>query len=133
VGGFASSDEDRRILWEQFVEVHGQTQETYDSSLRTLAAGAVGLTVSLATALHRLPASGVAAVVLFLASLALNLVSYGSAQLDMRARINCLREKRTEGVEGNQWTRATTCLNVGAGAVLVAGGVLLAVFIAQST
>ena len=125
--------EDRRTLWEQFVEVYAHSQESYDSSIRGLAAGAVAVTVSLATALQALSTWGVAAVTAFLASLGLNLASYVTAQLDMRARLDSLRAGREDGTEGNRWTKATTGLNVIAGLTLIAGGVLLAIFVAKAS
>jgi hypothetical protein len=33
------TDDGRRILWEQYVDTYVDSQETYDSSVRTLAAG----------------------------------------------------------------------------------------------
>jgi hypothetical protein len=123
------SDEERRILWEQFVEVHGESQEAYDNSVRTLAAAGVGVTASLATALHGITSSGIAAVTLFLLSLGLNLGSFGTAQLDMRARTAELRASNNPPSERNGWTTATTVLNVLAGIGVLVGGVLFAWFV----
>jgi hypothetical protein len=127
------SDEERRTLWEQFVEVYAHSQESYDSSIRTLAAAGVGVAVSLAAALESLNTAGVWAIVLFLSSLGWNLGSYATAQLDMRTRIACLRDDRHEGLEGNRWTVATRVMNVAAGAALIAGGGLLALFVSSET
>lgn len=124
---------ERQILWEQFVEVHAKVQESYDSSVRALAGGGVGITVSLATALHSLSGTGIAAVALFLASLGSNVLSYATAQMDMRTRTEDLRTGRYERIEGNNWTKGTTALNVIAGITLLAGGVLLAAFVATTT
>lgn len=123
------SEADRRTLWEQFSEVHKKSQESYDSSVRAFAAGGTGITVSLATALHALAGSGLAAISLFLASLTFNFISHVSAQFDMRSRVASLRTDRLEGVEGNRWTTTTTALNWMAGAALIAGAILLAIFV----
>jgi hypothetical protein len=131
--GSALSEQDRRILWEQFVGVYASSQQSFDTAVRAIAAAGLGLTVSLATALHTLPASGVAAASLFLVSLFCNLTSFGTAQLDMRKRVDCLRRNQTEGIQGNGWTTATKTLNLLAGLGVVAGGILLAIYIAHST
>jgi hypothetical protein len=126
----SSEFEDRRILWEQFCEVHAEQQQSYDGSIRTLAAAGVAVTASLGTALDGLAGWGVAAIILFLTSLGLNLISYVTAQRDMKVRLESLAEHGlTDAVEGNIWTTWTTALNLGAGAALVVGGVCLAVFV----
>jgi hypothetical protein len=123
-------EQDRRTLWEQFCEVHAKQQESYDSSIRALAAAGVAVTVSLGTALDGLTGLGTTAVILFLLSLGLNLVSYVTSQRDMTAPLNALRDEGlTEAVEGNCWTVATTLLNVAAGVALVGGGAFLAWFV----
>lgn len=127
------TNEDRRILWTQFVEVYAHSQETFDTSVRAMAAAGVGITVSLATAIKSFPGSGRAAVVLFLSSLVANLISYGTAQFDMKTRIACLRAEKTDGIEGNGWTVATTVLNVLAGACVIAAGVMLAIYVSRTT
>jgi hypothetical protein len=126
-------EEDRRILWEQFVEVYAHSQKSYDDAVRALAAAGVALTVSLATALHHFATSGLVAVIFFLVSLGLNLASFGTAQADMKTRIACLRARKTDGIEGNRWTTVTTALNGAAGAGVLTGSVLLAVYIAHAT
>lgn len=126
------SEGERTALWEQFAGVYERSQESYDSSVRTLAASGVVVTVSLATALGTLEQAGLAATILFLTSLALNLGSYSSALLDMRARLNCLRVGRAEGIYGNRWSSCTTALNILAGVALIFGGVLLSVFVADN-
>jgi hypothetical protein len=123
------SEEDRRTLWEQFVEVYAKSQESYDSSVRTLAAAGVGVTASLATALHILGPQGTAAIALFLASLACNVTSHVTAQLDMRVRLACLGKGLDEGYDSNRWTTSTWLLNIFAGVALTAGGVLLAIYV----
>lgn len=124
----------REKLWEQFVSEHGKAQEDFDSSLRTLAGAGLAITVSLATALNGLPGTGLAAAATFLGSLLLNLGSYVFVQLDMNARREALKENPAtfEGAERSRWTTWTWLSNVGAGAALLAAGVLLVVFIARS-
>jgi hypothetical protein len=127
------SAEDRRILWEQFVEVHGDSQKSYDTSVRILAAAGSATTASLATALHRLDGAGAGAFTLFLVSLGLNFVSYATAQGDMHGRLKSLRKHSTLYPPRNSWTTATDVLNVLAGGTLIAGGALLGLFVSWST
>jgi|SRR5436309_10223315 hypothetical protein len=124
--------EQRQALREQFIEVYSEQQTTFDNSVRTLSSAGVAVTVSLAAALKKMPAAGKWAVGLFVATLALNLVSYATAQLDMRARLRSLNEKRDHEIEGNGWTKATRTLNIAAGLCFVTGAVLLAVFVGRS-
>jgi hypothetical protein len=130
----ALTPEQREKLWEQFVQEHGKAQEDFDSSLRTLAGAGLAVTVSLATALRTMPHTGLWAAGLFLGSLFLNLGSYVFVQLDMRARMGSLRKSPTSyaGAERSKWTTWTWLMNVGAGVALLAGGVLLVIFIARS-
>jgi hypothetical protein len=130
----ALTAEQREKLWEQFVREHGNAQEAYDSSLRTLAGAGLGLTVSLGVALEELPSSGSWAAALFLVALLLNLGSYVSVQLDMRARLGALREHPAgyRGAERSRWTTLTWLANVAGGLALLAGGLLLLAFIAGS-
>ena len=127
----ALTKEQRVALWEQFVTEHGKAQEDFDSSLRTLAGAGLAITVSLATALKALPDTGLAAAALFLASLLVNVGSYVFVQLDMRTRMNALKVSPAEyqGAERSVWTTWTWLMNVAAGVTLLAGGVLLVVFI----
>ena len=128
------TSDQRKALWEQFVAEHGKAQETFDSSLRTLAGAGLALTVSLATALKTLPHIGVVAAALFLASLLVNLISYVSAQLDMRKRLKRLKVSGAtyEGAERSLWTTVTWAMNVAAGASLFAGGIVLVIFISRT-
>ena len=126
------SNEDRRIVWEQFVEVYARSQEAFDTSARTLAAGSVAVTVSLGTALDDLSGCGIAAVTVFLGALAANLLSYVTAQLDMRRRLGGLRDDEQGAELGNAWTVATHVLNAVSGTALVIGGILLATFVASA-
>lgn len=127
------TDEDRLTLWEQYVEVYAESQDSFDTSVRTLAAAAIAVTVSLATALKDFDNVGVAAVSVFVASLSANVLSFFSAQLDMRARLVCVEGRVLDGIDGNRWTRVTTSLNVVAGVTLIVGASLLAWFVASST
>lgn len=128
----ALTNEQRKALWEQFVTEHGKAQEAFDSSLRGLAGAGLALTVSLATALKTFPEVGVWAAGLFLASLLVNVLSYVSAQLDMGRRLKKLKENATyEGAERSFWTTVTWLMNVAAGLTLLAGGVLLVIYISR--
>jgi hypothetical protein len=123
------TDDERKVLWEQYVETYVHSQETFDTSVRTLAAAGVGVTVGLATAVNALGWSGGAAVILFLVSLGINLVSYATAQKDMRLRLDAVADYDREGANGNRWTKATHTCNWIAGITLLGGGVILALFI----
>src|SRR2546423_10097689 len=127
------SDDDRQKLWEQFVEVYAQSQDSFDTSVRTLAAAGVAVAASLATALHGFNNWGVGSVVFFVVSLSLNLGSFLTTQFDMRARLKCIREGEYDGIEGNRWTTVTTGANLSAGAALIAGAALLATFVGISS
>lgn len=127
------SDQDRQTLREQFVDAHAHAEESFDDSVRTLAAGGVGVTVSLATALHEFSGWTIGAVALFLISLASNLFSFETQRSDVDQRIRVLEGGGVDGIEGNRWTRVTRTLNLSAGVGLLAGGVVLAVFVGTST
>jgi len=126
----ALSEQDYRVLWEQFAEAHAKSEESYDSSVRTLAGGGVGVTVSIATALHALPTVGIGAVAAFLLSLTLTVASHLTAQADMKCRLAALEAGRHDELRGNKWTRATLWLNGAAGGALLVGGALIAAFVA---
>jgi hypothetical protein len=83
--------------------------------------------------LGELSDSGVAAAFAFLLSLGANLVSYGTAQRDMRVRLDAVAVADRGGAFGNHWTKVTHVLNVVAGASLLTGGGLLAYFVATAT
>lgn len=125
------TEDERKVLWEQYVETYVHSQETFDSSVRTLAAAGVGVTVGLATAVDAIGVAGGIAVALFLASLGANLVSYATAQKDMRLRLAAVAESDRKGAEGNRWTKWTHACNWLAGVALLAGGIALAVFISS--
>lgn len=128
------SEEDYRILWEQFTDVYSHSQQEYDSSIRPLASAGIGVVVAIGTALHTFNGWAAVSVGAFLASVGFNLLSYGTAQLDMRCRQGALlRTRRYESALRSRWTRYTTILNLLAGAAFVVGGVFVAVFVAKAT
>jgi hypothetical protein len=128
------SEEDYRILWEQFADVYSHSQEAYDSSIRPLASAGIGVVASIGTALHTFDGWAIVSVAAFLASVGFNLVSYGTAQLDMRCRQGeLLRTRRYESALRSRWTWVTTVLNLLAGAAFIVGGVFLALFVAAAT
>ncbi len=126
------TESEQRALWKQYAEAHASAQETFDSSVRTLAAAAVAVTVSLVAALEEVTASAAAAVVMFLVSLGVNLVSYVTAQLDLRRRMKFVGARDWSGSVKSYWTTCTVILNVLAGASLLGGGCFLAYFVATS-
>ena len=122
--------EERAAVWKQIVEARDKAQETYDSSIRTLAAAGIAVTVSVATALGSMPLSGKLAVTAFVASLIANLASYVTEQLDYQARLSALRTSAAyEAAEGRRWMTITTWLNAIAGVLFVLAAALLAVFV----
>jgi hypothetical protein len=123
------TDDDRLALRVQFSEVHADSQVSYDSSIRTFAAGGVALTASIAAAIHTFGALGTATIAVFIASLALTQLSHMSTQHDMLARIDNLEQRNDHRLGWNRWTTTTTWLNHAAGLALLAGGILLAVFV----
>jgi hypothetical protein len=70
---------------------------------------------------------------LFLVSLGLNFISYATAQGDMYSRLRSLRDHPTRYPTRNRWTTVSDILNVLAGGALIAGGVLLGLFLSWST
>jgi hypothetical protein len=131
--GNGLTPEERGTLWEQFIAAHEKSEEAYDTSIRTLASAGVGVTASLGVALGEFGLVGVAAASAFLGSLVFNLISYVTAQFDLRKRLADLRIGHDEGIEGNRWTTATKLLNALAGLAFIAGGALLALFVTSTT
>ena len=131
MGTFTKEQHD--VLWAQFVETYEKSQEAYDLSIRMLAAAGVAVTASLGVALGEFGSVGLAAAVAFVVSLVVNLLSYGTAQLDMRKRLDDIQAENDAGVLGNRWTTATTVLNVGAGLAFILGASLLAAFVASAS
>lgn len=130
--GLKLTEPERRTLRDQFIDVYAKSQETYDESIRTLAAAAVGVTVSLATALHKIDLAGKLALIAFLASLAATVASHQTAQKDMAERVKALDSGTYTGDGSTKWTILTTRLNLTAGAGLFIGAVLLAIFVAKA-
>lgn len=126
------TDSEREQLVEQYVNVYAESQQAYDAAIRPFAAGGIAATVSLATALDTMSGFGLAAIGLFLAALALNLASYWPVQFDMRKRIEHAWANDRRAASWNGWTHVTTGLNVGAGLSLVAGAILLALFVSST-
>jgi hypothetical protein len=128
------SDAERGTLWEQYVDTCVESQRTYDTSIRTLAAAGVAITVSLATALKQFETPGKRAAALFLGSLLFNLVSYATAQRDMRRRLDAISRRDDDAaLKGNRWTKVTHVLNFLAGATLIGAGFFLARSVANAT
>lgn len=127
------SREDRAALWRQYAQVHATVQNTFDSSVRTLAAAGVAVTVTIATAaVESFDWWGTLAVSGFLASLACNLASYVTAQKDMRVRLEFVRASDLRGYDETAWTTRTFRFNVGEGVSLILGGLLFMGFVASS-
>jgi hypothetical protein len=123
------AEEDRLALRAQFVDVRTKAQESYDSSLRTFAAGGIAVTASIATALHTFGGLGTATIAAFLAALAAMQFSHSSTVRDMWVRVVDLESHKDHRLWGNRWTTITTVLNAAAGVAFFAGCVLLAVFV----
>jgi hypothetical protein len=126
------SEEDRRALWRQYAQAHASTQETFDNSIRTLAAAGLAVAVSIITALEESDWTGVVAVSALLLSLGMNLVSYVTAQRDLRERQGYLKARDWKGAEETAWTTRTYRLNVAAGVSLLVGGLFLGIFVTTS-
>jgi hypothetical protein len=123
------TEEERATLWKQYAQTHAKIQETFDASIRTLAAAGLAATVSIVTALKTISGSGKGAAIAFLVSLGANLVSYATAQVDMRSRLAQVRVGSWKGADMSVWTEATFGLNVLSCIALLAGGGLLAYFV----
>lgn len=125
--------EEQQTLVDQFEEAHRQSQDTYDASVRTIAAASVGVTASLTAAFQQAGWSGTLAVALSLCSLVANLASYWTAQLDIQSRIGAAWERDRVGVFGGRWRKATTALNATTGVLLLAAGVCLVIFVSSAS
>jgi hypothetical protein len=126
------TDDERRTLRDQYIDVHVKSQETYDESIRVLAAAALGVTVSIATALHKIDSAGIDALISFLGSLAATVASHQTAQKDMVERVKALDNGTYTGDGSSGWTTTTTWLNLFAGAALLLGAVCLAIYVAKA-
>jgi hypothetical protein len=130
----ALTPDERSALWGQYARVHATVQDTYDSTVRVLAAGGVAVTVTLATAaVDEFNGWGVLAVLGFLGALSCHVGSFVTAQKDMRARLALVRVSDVRAFDETSWTKRTFWLNVGAGVLLVVGGILLAGFVWSTT
>ena len=127
------SDDQRQVVFEQLVDAYAKTQDSYDTTIRSLAAGGVAITVSIGTALHAFGMSGAVAVSLFLGSLGLNLGSFATVQRDIKCRLGHLTAKRDAEAQDNAWRKLTTVLNIASGTLLLAGGIALAILVSSST
>jgi hypothetical protein len=123
------TDKDRLALRGQFAETRAKAQESYDSSLRTFAAGGIAVTASIATALHTFGGLGTATIATYLVALAAMQFSHSSTGRDMWVRVADLEAHNDDKLWWNRWTTITTVLNAGAGVAFFAGCVLLAVFV----
>ncbi len=126
------TNDEQAVLIDQFEEAYRRSQTEYDTSVRTIAAGAVAVTASLVAALGEAGWSGVLAVGFSLASLGTNLLSYWTAQFDTSARMKSVWARDRKGVFGRRWKTVTTLLNATTGLLLLAAGVCLVVFVSSS-
>lgn len=115
------TDDEVARLWPEFNEAHSESQRTFDTSVRTLAAAGIAVSATLAGAFGALGWSGDIAVCAFVTSLLLNLSSYGSAQIDMIRRLEAVVRRDRPGTFGSRWTPVTTALNTGSGIALFVG------------
>lgn len=127
------TDDDRQALRSQFVAAYEKSQTEYDSSLRTFGAGGVAVTASIGAAIGSFGALGTGAIASFLAALALTMVSHGTAQKDMRLRIEDIEVGNEYRLAANGWTRVTAWMNVVAGLAVLAGCVLLATLVGSNS
>jgi hypothetical protein len=123
------SDEERQTLREQYIEVYDKSQESFDTSVRTLAAAGIAVTVTLGAAFKTLSGAGTIAVICFVVSLLATLVSFQTVQWDMKSRISALEEQRDEGSFTSGWNKVTTGFNWAAGILFFAGAIALCRFV----
>jgi len=122
-------EETWRALRLQYARAHAQAQEVYDASIRTLAGAGVAVTATFISALKEADRWALAAIVLFLTALAANLLSYATAQADLRERIRLIDDHNERAFKETRWTRGTWILNVIGGVALLCGGIMLALFV----
>ncbi len=116
----------------QFVDAVDHAEDSYDDSIRYLAAGGVAVTASIATARHGLSANGVKAITVLLISLGLTVFSHQVSRRDMLHRIRELNAERYDPSKYGWRTRLTAGMNLLAGAALLIGGIYLALFASSS-
>lgn len=126
------TDDEQKVLIDQFEQAYSRSQTEYDTSVRTIAAASVAVTASLAAALKEAGWSGTLAVALSLGSLAANLASYWTVQFDTAARIKSVWARDRAGAFGGRWRKTTTFLNATTGILLLCAGVCLVVFVSSS-
>jgi hypothetical protein len=118
----------------ELTAAYSRSQQNYDESVRTIAAGAVAVTASLVTALNVVGWSGGFAIGLSLLALGANLGSYWTAQFAIEQRIRRAWKRDRAGAERNgRWTGLTKVLNAAAGLLLVAAGISLVVYLDSHT
>lgn len=125
-------EEDQRILLVQFVDAVDHAEDSYDDSIRTLAAAGVAVTASLATARHGFSGGGLPAMVALLVSLGLTVASHQATRTDILHRIACLNDQTYDPATYGWRTRVTAGMNALAGIALIVGGVCLAFFASSS-
>lgn len=132
------TDEDRKTplkpeeadrLWDQWADAFGTAQTSYDDSVRNLAAGGIAVSATLAAAFKDIGWTIAVAVTFLVVALFFNMLSHGTAQLDIAQRLHATRRLEKAGSLGNCWTTVTTVLNVLAGVTVLGGGIALAVFV----
>jgi hypothetical protein len=123
------SEQDAQTLLEQFVDAHTHAEDSYDEAIRILAAGGVAVTASIATARHGFSGAGVAAMVAFIVSLGVTLASHQTSRRDMESRIELVHARTYDLTRRSRLTALTQYLNDLAGVALLAGAVLLSIFV----
>jgi hypothetical protein len=124
--------EDQKTLLVQFVDAVDHAEDSYDESIRTLAAAGVAVTASLATARHGFSGGGLPAMVALLVSLALTVGSHQATRSDLMHRIACLNAETYDPAIYGVRTRVTAVMNALAGIALLVGGICLAFFASSS-
>jgi len=127
------SDEEVQDVIEQFDAVLSRSQQAYDESIRTIAAGAVAVTASLTAAFQEAGWSGTLAVTFSAASLFANLLSFRTAEADARQTIKRARERERRGLFESTWRRWTGLFNSAAFVLLLAASVCLIVFVSSAS
>ena len=101
----------------------GPAQTSYDDSVRNLAAGGIAVSATLAAAFKDIGWTIAVAVTFLAVALFFNMLSHGTAQLDIAQRLHATRQLERAGSLGNCWTTVTTVLNVLAGVTVLGAGI----------
>lgn len=118
----------------ELTSAYSRSQQNYDASVRTIAAGAVAVTASLVTALKVVGWSGGFTIGLSLLALGANLGSFWTAQFAIEHRIRrAWKRDRLGAQQDGRWTSTTKRLNAAAGLLLVAAGISLVVYLDSHT